>query len=256
MSRVQVLGNGKPLGIISQLNPGEKKILALNGPINNVSVRGIGPAGQQIDGNVRLCLPPATVSVSSPPLPEDPKLGTKSAPKFAGGSTSPSAQETKERPQQNLVLPLVKKHSPLSLDIVANRSNGCEGDVASFQCTAVNLGCAELSDVRIMCGEKIASTKFLPRNEALHLEGSMVIHNSTSLLAGVQGKDAKDNVFINNSSIQIWRISPQIKLLADGPARVHRGENVLMSLKIGNEGKGNLTNITAIDCFGDFGWIP
>lgn len=256
MSRVQVLGNGKPLGIISQLNPGEKKILALNGPIRNVSVKGIGPSGQQIDGNVQLTHTPATISVSSPTLPEDPKLDTKSAPGFSAGSSIPFVEVTMEMPPQNLVLPKVKKHSPLSLDIAANRTDGREGDVAAFRCTAVNLGPEELSDVRIICAGKIASTKFLPPGKALQLEGSIVIHNSTSLLAGVQGKDAKDNVFVNNSTLQIWRISPQIKLLADGPIPVHRGENALLSLKIENEGKGNLTNITAFDSFGDFGRIP
>ena len=145
--------------------------------------------------------------------------------------------------------------SALLLTITANKSEGRSGEVVGYRCLAKNLGSGELSDIQISCAEKVASTKFLPAGEELFLDGAMQIENNTRLLAGVRALDAQGKIYTNNTSFDIWKISPFLKLEVSAPRQVHRGESVSLELRIENKGAENLTDILVRDSRGEMGRI-
>jgi len=229
LHHVEVQEAGKAMGILSRLVPGEKKVLAMNGHMGEIKVKALDPSDREIWGKVQYDQPMALAAPSGP-APEDVVINTKAALK------TPEA-------------------SPLRLAIAANNSEGREGDVVGYRCAAVNFGPDELSDVKIFCAGKMASTKFLPSGKELYLDGSLVIHDHTEILASVQGKDAQDKLYTNNTSITIWKISAEIKLEVSAPEQVHRGETITFQVRIENGGSGNLTDIRISDGFGEIGQI-
>ncbi|MDM7912168.1 MAG: hypothetical protein QUS09_03640, partial [Methanotrichaceae archaeon] len=53
LERVKVLGeNGKALGILSMLSPGEKKVLAMSGPVTGLMINALDPTGREVLGEV------------------------------------------------------------------------------------------------------------------------------------------------------------------------------------------------------------
>ncbi|MCK9566488.1 MAG: hypothetical protein M0Q43_10630, partial [Methanothrix sp.] len=128
---------------------------------------------------------------------------------------------------------------------------GRAGEVVGYRCLAKNQGAVELSDIRISCAGKVASTKYLPVGEELFLDGAMQIENNTRLLAGVRALDAEDRIYTNNTSLDIWKISPFLKLEVTAPQRAHRGESVSLQMRIENKGTENLTDILVRDNFGE-----
>jgi len=128
--------------------------------------------------------------------------------------------------------------------------------VVGYRCAAENFGPDELSDVKIFCAGKMASTRFLPAGKELYLDGSLVIHDHTKILASVQGKDAEqDKLYTNNTSISIWQISPDVELNVSAPAQVHRGQTIAFQVTIENKGRSNLTDIKVWDGYGEIGQI-
>ncbi len=259
LHQVEVLGGGKALGTLSDLVPGEKKVLAVNGPTARVTVSALDPTGLEILGQVKYnsTKTPETVS-------KDVMLNTKAVPEVPVPFSGPSevaapapAAPVAPTPPRPVAPATIKKPeaSPLSLDITVNRSEGREGEVVGYRCKAVNTGPNELSDVRITCTGKIASTRFLPSHEELYLDGILVIENNTRLLAQATGKDASGNIFTNNTSTAIWKISPQIRLEVAAPSLVHRGDNVSFQIRIENNGDGNLTDLSVSDSFGEVAQI-
>ena len=240
LHHVEVQEAGKAIGILSRLVPGEKKVLAMNGHMGEIKVKALDPSDREIWGKVQYDQPMALAAPSAPsaPAPEDVVISTKAAPDPLDlTSKTPDA-------------------SPLRLAIVANNSEGREGDVVGYRCAVVNFGPDELSDVKIFCAGKMASTKFLPSGKELYLDGSLVIHDHTEILASVQGKDAQqDKLYTNNTSISIWKISAEIKLEVSAPEQVHRGETIAFQVRIENGGSGNLTDIKISDGFGEIGQI-
>ncbi len=96
LERVKVLGeNGKALGILSMLSPGEKKVLAMSGPVRGIKINAFDQAGREVLGEVHYEEPmvPTVPTSFSGPLgggtaqeikPQDVKLGTQaSAPESA-----------------------------------------------------------------------------------------------------------------------------------------------------------------------------
>jgi hypothetical protein len=142
-----------------------------------------------------------------------------------------------------------------SLTISSNKTEGREGEIVGFRCTAQNVGPVELSDVKIFCAGKMASTKFLPPGEELLLDWALRIEDNVQLFAGAVGQDAKGNLYTNNTSMAIWKISPQIKLEVEAPKSVHRNESVTIHVKVENCGSCNLTDINVSDCLGEIGQI-
>jgi len=262
LHQVAVRNGEKALGTLSELVPGEKKVLAVSGPTERITVSALDQSGQEIQGLVHY-----NSTKANDAAPADVKLSTKAVPDvsaaFSGssGATSPAlaTPETPEPIVPPIVPPTVKKTaaslSTLSLDISANRSEGQRGDVVGYRCKAVNIGPNELSDVRIICAGKMSATKFLPPHEELDLDGVLVIENNTELLAGVDGKDANGSLYTNNTSIAIRMISPQIKLEVTDPGQVHRDDRVNFQIRVENSGNGLLTNLSVSDSFGEIGRI-
>ena len=141
--------------------------------------------------------------------------------------------------------------SALLLTITANKSEGRAGEVVGYRCLAKNLGEAELSDIQISCAGKVASTKYLPAGKELFLDGALQIENNTRLSASVRALDARGRIYTNNTSFDIWKISPSLKLKVTAPQRLHRGESVSLQIRIENKGAENLTDILVRDSFGE-----
>jgi hypothetical protein len=237
LHEVQIVSAGRSLGILSQLVCGEKKVLAVSGSPSDLQVTALDPSESEVLARVQYI--PSEVSENpTTSVSERTVLSTKSAP---------VAQS----------MPVEKKSdlSALLLTITANRTEGRSGDVVGFRCLAKNLGSGELSDIRVSCAGKMASTKFLPAGEELFLDGAIQIANNIRLSAGVKALDSQGKILTNNTSLDIWKISPLLKLEVSGPRRVHRGESVSLELRIENKGAENLTDILVRDNQGEMGRI-
>jgi hypothetical protein len=257
LHQVLVRNSEKALGTLSELVPGEKKVLAVSGPTERITVSALDQSGQEIQGQVHYN------STNLKAAPKDVMLSTKAVPDvsaaFSGSSGATSPALATPEPPAPIVPPTVKKSvaslSSLSLNIAVNRSEGQLGDAVGYKCKAVNIGPNELSDVRIICAGKMSATKFLPPHEELDLDGVLMIENNAELLAGVDGKDANGSVYTNNTSIAIRMISPLIKLEVTAPGQVHRGDKVNFQIRVENSGDGLLTNLSVSDSFGEVGRI-
>ncbi|VVB72190.1 Uncharacterised protein [uncultured archaeon] len=261
LHHVVVQNLGKTLGVLSKLDPGEKKILALSGQVSGLKVLALDPSNREITG--RMLQDPATASSAiAIPSSQNVALNTKSATKepvlCASSSEGASSEAASVSPTSAIapsVSPAPKKSasSPLTLTIASDKSDGRKGEVIAYRCTAKNSGTAELSSVRLFCGDKMASTMFLPPGEEINLDGSLVLENNTRLLAGVDAMDANETVYSNNSTMDIWMISPEIEMLLNVPDEIHRGEKVAIQVQIKNNGRENLSNIRVLDGFGEIG---
>lgn len=262
LERVKVLGeNEKALGILSMLSPGEKKVLAMSGPVRGIKINAFDPSGREVLGEVHYEEPMVPTSfsgslgggVSQEIKPQDVKLGTQAA---APEAPSAPAPEVPSAPAISQSPPKTPKGPRLSLVITANRSEGHEGDAAGYRCTAKNCGEEELSDVKLFCGGKIASTKFLTPGNEIHLDGVHIIRDNFQLSAGVQGRDADGQTCTNNTSTEIWKISPQLNVNVSGPKMVHRGEGFVLDVKVENAGNTLLSDLIISDASGEIGKIP
>ena len=247
LHQVQISGKGRTLGRLSGLSCGEKKVLALTGSSQDLEVTALDPDDAVVSARVEYISPAKS---AAPAASEDAVLSTKSAPAqntaFAssGGSASTAEDGAVEMDT-----------SPLQIDVVANKTDGRAGEVVSYRCTAKNTGAAELSDVQITCAGKVASTKYLPSGRELYLNGAFFLTNNTLLPAEVRARDAGGRLYTNNSSTEVWLISPSLHLEVVAQNRVHRGDRVNLQVRLENNGKVNLTDIVVRDDNGDIGRI-
>ncbi|MFZ2471694.1 MAG: hypothetical protein WAW52_07085 [Methanothrix sp.] len=248
LHQVQIVSGGRSLGILSELVCGEKKVLAVSGTPEDLQVSALDPSQGVVFARVQFISPDASESSTSP-ISGDVVLSTKAAPSAAPGGpagadvASPSSIDLSGEGRPEI--------SALLLNITANKSEGRAGEVVGYRCLAKNQGAVELSDIRISCAGKVASTKYLPAGEELFLDGAMRIENNTRLSAGVRALDARGRIYTNNTSLDIWKISPFLKLEVTAPQRVHRGESFSLQMRIENKGAENLTDILVRDNFGD-----
>jgi len=254
LHEVQIVGAGRSLGTLSELVCGEKKVLAVSGSPQELRVLALDPSDNEILARVQYI--PSEVSEDTiTSVSEDVVLSTKSVPsaEYTSSGTlgvdaaapSPIGSLGEEKADQSALL----------LTITANKSEGRSGEIVGYRCLAKNLGSGELSDIRVSCAGKMASTKYLPAGEELFLDGAIQIKNNTRLLAGVRALDAQGKIHTNNTSLDIWKISPLLQLKVNGPRRVHRGESVSLKLCIENKGAKNLTDILVRDSQGEIGQI-
>jgi len=254
LHQVQIVGGGRSLGILSELVCGERKVLAVSGSPEELRVSALDPTEGEVLARVQYISP--DVSEASTNLISGKEvLRTKAAsvatPTFSGtfGDASAVPSSTDQLREKT------PEVSALLLTINANRSEGRAGEVVGYRCLAKNLGAVELSDVQISCVGKLASTKYLPVGEELFLDGAMPIENNTRLSASVRALDAGGRIYTNNTSLDIWKISPFLKLEVTAPVRVHRGESVNLQIRIENKGTENLTDILVRDRMGEVGRI-
>ncbi|HQI54779.1 MAG TPA: hypothetical protein PLM15_05150, partial [Methanothrix soehngenii] len=256
LHRIKVTDRDRSLGTLSELDPGEKKVLSISGRAEKLSVFALDPTGLEIQGRVKYNSTKQEKNASEDVGLEtifDPLLFSMSIP--AGGAIPAEA----EVPIAEPVIPAIPQNSSstsLALNISVNRSACLAGEAISYRCLATNIGQDELSDVRITCAGKLASTGFLTPHKELELDGILLVENNTRLLAEASAKDGKGNIYTNNTSIDIRMISPQINLLLEAPELVHRGENASILIRIENSGEENLTDLKVDDGFGEVARIP
>ncbi|MDD3550999.1 MAG: hypothetical protein PHH39_02415, partial [Methanothrix soehngenii] len=256
LHRIKVTDRDRSLGTLSELDPGEKKVLSISGRAEKLSVFALDPTGLEIQGRVKYNSTKQEKNASEDVGLEtifDPLLFSMSIP--AGGAIPAEA----EVPIAEPVIPAIPQNSSstsLALNISVNRSACLAGEAISYRCLATNIGQDELSDVRITCAGKLASTGFLTPHKELELDGILLVENNTRLLAEASAKDGKGNIYTNNTSIDIRMISPQINLLLEAPELVHRGENASILIRIENSGEDNLTDLKVDDGFGEVARIP
>jgi hypothetical protein len=241
LHQLQIRGMGRTLGRLSGLDCGEKKVLAVSGSPQDLQVTALDPDDGTVSAKVEY-ISPAKSKASPASAFEDVALSTKSAPDTnnafasAGGSAPTSNEGAIEHDA-----------SPLQIDLVANKTDGRDGEVVGYRCTAKNVGGAELSDVQITCAGKVASTKYLPPNRELYLDGAISLNSNTRLSAGVQARDSDGRLYSNNSSAEIWLISPALNLKVVAKEKVHRGDRVNLQIMLENNGKENLTDVVVRD---------
>ena len=256
LHHVEVQADGKTMGILSQLDPGEKKVLAVSGgQLEGLKVLALDQSDRVIEGSVEYNQqsPPASTGSSHS---MDFELSTKTVPEEVepiSGTLEMSSSNPDEFDSPNAEMP---EASPLSLTITANKSEARKGDVVGYRCVAINVGPNEFSEVQINCAGKITSTKFLPPEKELYLDGIIAIENNTEILGSVQGKDAEGRLYTNNTSTAIWMISQEVNLEVEAPKIVHRGDSVTFLIRITNNGSDNLTDIKVFDDLGEIGQIP
>jgi hypothetical protein len=243
LSRIKVSADGRILGILSELSPGEKKILAAGGPVEDVSVTANDPSKREVRGEVLHLAPREYLPLPTGGAAPEPEQQLTTMSVFAPASSAVEKDNL-------LVLSGPSQPSPISLMITTNKSEGREGDAVEYRCTAVNCGDVALSSVRIFCGERMASTTFLTPGQELHLDGSLAISDHLQLQAGAEGRDAQGRLWTNNTSMEIWKVSPQLALEASAPSEVHRGDVVTLTVRLQNMGEGNLTDLAVSDSFG------
>ncbi|OPY49134.1 MAG: hypothetical protein A4E49_03215 [Methanosaeta sp. PtaU1.Bin112] len=246
LHEVQIVVSGRSLGVLSEMACGEKKVLAVSGFPENLQVSALDPYDNEVQGRVQY-IPLDASEKTTAIVSDDVLLKTKSV---AGAEQIASSVSPSASPERD-----VSEKIPLQLSITANKSEGRFGEVVGYRCLAKNMGAVELSDVKIFCAGKMASTKFLPVGEELVLDEEMRIENSTRLMAGIQAKDASGRAYTNNTSLDIRKVSSFLTLQVSAPAQVHRGEKVNLQLCIGNKGNERLTDILVRDSLGEIGRI-
>ena len=254
LHQVQIVGGGRSLGILSELVCGERKVLAVSGSPEELRVSALDPSQGTVQARVQY-IPSATSNDITSPVSSEEVLSTKSAPSIAptfSGSPGSDAAAPSPIDRPGGEMPEI---SALLLTITANKSEGRSGEVVGYRCLAKNQGAAELSDIQISCAGKVASTKYLPAGKELFLDGAVPIENNTRLSAGVRALDARGRIYTNNTSFDIWKISPILRLMVTAPPRLHRGENVSLQIRIENKGTENLTDILVRDSLGEIGRI-
>jgi hypothetical protein len=252
LHQLQIKGMGRTFGRLSGLDCGEKKILAVSGSPQDLEVSALDPDGRTVSAKIEYVTPVNSKTLPSP-ASEDVMLSTKSAPDtsnvFGGGSSSASNDglDDLDAPSPDA--------SPLKIDLVANKTDGIANEIVGYRCTAKNVGNVELSNVKITCDGKATSTKYLPPSRELYLDGSFFLKNNTRLSAGIHARDADGRLYTNNSSADIWLVSPSLNLKITAQEKVHRGDRVNLQVRLENNGKVNLTDIVVRDNTGEIGEI-
>jgi len=263
LRQVKVMADGgKVLGILSQLSPDDKTVLATKGDLNDVVVTATDPSDREVSGDVHYVKQADHVDqsdyVKKQPEPNTkPSVSEGTSP--SGGSSEPhlSIKTVEEQPKpdesdQNCQ----DTTSRFNISITTNKSSGYQGDVLEYDCRAVNICNDTLSDVRLFCAGQMTSTTYLIPGKEISLKGTLVINDNINISAGVQGRDISGRIWINNASAKVWMIYPQLKLNITPPDKIHRGQSVSLAVDMANIGKNRLTDLSISDTFGELGKIP
>ena len=131
----------------------------------------------------------------------------------------------------------LRSETRFNLTIRTNQSEGRKGDSVSYECTALNSGNEDLSNLEMVCGDKRTSTTYLTPGKEIYINGFFTLKDNTLLNATVKGNDTKGNVWKANATARIWMISPDLGLKAQVlPDSVHRGDQISLSVVVENAG--------------------
>lgn len=300
--------DGKIIGVLSQLFPGEKKTLTLSAAVEKANVTAIDSSGNLVKAKVHLSKPSLSLAdqglglflgggsssensnpepaVTSESVPDENKIknNANSSQNNNTGNNNPQNNNSQSSQAKGLrtnspringsqkiieAAPLKKTgnsstnntQKPLleprfNLTIRANQSEGHSGDVIMFECSALNSGKDDLSNLELECGGKRTSTTYLTPGKGIKIDGSFKLHDNTILNATVKGNDTEGNVWRANATAQVWLISPDLVLKANVlPDTVHRGDEISLSVGVENAGNNSLSNIIVSDSLGQIGQI-
>lgn len=147
-------------------------------------------------------------------------------------------------------------YSKLEVSIQTNKSMIYGGEVISYRCTARNEGNDILSDVEIQCRERKTTAKSLEPGQEFTLIGSLMLHDSFELNAEAKGTNSRRIEWINRTTVQIKKISPELKLDVEiSPEKVCSGGIFSLKATVKNAGNDPLTDIVVWDTFGEIGRI-
>ena len=240
LHQVQISRQGRPLGTLSDLMPGEKKVFAVAGWEKDLEVSALDSSGRMIrasiqyipsdsDDTSRASSSPASSASQAHPTPS-PQPASPPASAAGGDVLTVKSAELSSR-------------SPLLLSLSANISQGRAGDIVGYRCIAQNGGSMELSEIKIHCAGKQSSTKYLPPGKEQILQGVFALENSTILSATVEARDGRGDVYRNNSSLFIPMISPRLHISVSAPPFAHRGEIIPLQILLENRGKDDLADL-------------
>ena len=86
----------------------------------------------------------------------------------------------------------LRSEPKFNLTIRTNQSEGRKGDSISYECTALNSGKEDLSNLEMVCGDKRTSTTYLTPGKEIHINGFFTLKDNTLLNATVKGNDTKE----------------------------------------------------------------
>lgn len=245
---------GRVLGILSQLAPDERKIMATKGDLKDVAVTAIDPSNKEISGDVRYVKQGDDVKQSKPQT--EPIFSGGSSPSVGPSQQHLSVQAVEEPPKSEKSNQTHQEALPrFNISIITNKSSGYQGDVIEYNCRAVNAYKDALSDVKLFCAGQTTSTTYLTPGDEISLKGTLVLNDSMNISAGVQGKDLGGNLWVSNATSKVWMIYPLLSVNITAPDKVHRGQSISLAVDVANIGKDRLANLSISDSFGEFGRI-
>lgn len=266
---------GKVLGVLSQLAPNEKKILATKGDLNDIIVVALDSSDKVVSGDVRYIkeddgiTKADSISAKQPEPQKNPGLSGGPSPSVSPSEEHLSIQAAEEQPKPNerdqihqdaVPGPNLKlnseSNSKFNISIVANKSSGFNGEVLEYDCRAVNACNGTLSDVKLFCAGQMTSTTYLISGKEISLKGILEINRSLNITAGVQGKDTDGRLWMSNATARVWMTSPALRVNIAAPDKVHRGQSVSLAMDIANIGSDRISNLSLSDSFGELGVIP
>ena len=238
LHNVVVAAGGRTLGTISELVPGEKKVLALAGGQQDLAVSAQDPDGRRVIARVQY-------------IPSGDQGSSAAAAPLPGPSAPLPAPQPASAPCDEVltIKSVSASNSPLEISLSANKSEGLAGQIAGYRCIAKNAGGQELSEIIIHCGGRMASTRYLPPGKELVLEGAFAIENCTTLSATAEARDGRGNSYRNNTSLPIWMRSSRLNLSVSAPRYAHRGESIPVQIRMENRGDDDLAGLTV-----QYGW--
>jgi len=265
LHQIQITSQGRSLGKISMLDRQEKKVLAVSGSPQDIAVEALDQNDLLVRAEVEYKSTPEGIGHTDP-RQESTTLRTKSVPSSSispSSGTAPALSSIEDSASSTSLSELsnpvaedeLSQAPPLILTIAANRSDGRPGEAVGYRCTARNEGADELSDVRITCAGKVASTSYLTSGKELYLDGFIVLSNDTRLQAKVQASNPEGDILTSNASAEIRRICSELDLKLIYPQRAHRGDEIELAVRVENKGIENLTDILFRSDEGEIGRI-
>jgi hypothetical protein len=238
-------------GVLTEL----KRVLAVEGKASYMGFKTANFSSETIPGNEYIS---PSRDAGAPVMPTDSAMGIVPVSEKLSTQSSPIQDTLAENPElYNLsaVNSELVTASKIGITITTNRSAAPHGEAIGYLCTATNLGREELSEVKMYCGGKMASTTYLMPGKELNLEGSIIIQENSDLIGGVRAFDKEGKISTNNTSLKIWEIFPKMDIEVEGPRIVHRGLGFGLNVTVKNSGDSNLSDINVSDIMGKIGSI-
>lgn len=266
---------GRVLGILSSLAPGQTESLVLNGSASKVTVSALDSSGQSVSGKVSLARPeilsaggsmgssqPAALNLDNEEDTSDSR-GTGAISEEEGGSSSTSHQSSAASPEPPLFVASVDRApeselqpTGFNLTIETDKTEVSPGEQVQFKVVAENSLDQVLSNVEVTCEDRNTTTSFLSPGKKVQLEGVLVANESQNITATASATDIHGNLRRTTTTLRIWKLSPQLTLEAQArPQKAHYGQPVHLSATLKNSGDRPIKDIVVRDLLGEVGRV-